>query len=79
MDDLDNSAKRLDAALLRLETAVGKRSVGVELGDEEQERLSGELAELRSDFERLKETSSDVSDRLASTIGRLKVMLEEES
>ena len=75
MADPDSSTKRLDAAIARLETAVEKRGGGVELAGAAQQRLEKELAELRTDFEHLRETSSGVSAQLDATIGRLKGVL----
>jgi predicted nucleic acid-binding Zn-ribbon protein len=79
MSDIDSSTKRLDAAVARLAAAAEKRGEAVALATADRTRLERELAALRSDFDRLRETSAGVSQRLDTAIGRLKMVLGEGS
>lgn len=78
MSKLNDANERLDAALARLEAAVTTRrekesqAAGAA---EDNQRLQGELTQLRADFVTLKETSGTVSSRLDDAIGRLRHML----
>lgn len=78
MSDIESSTKRLDKAVARLETAAARRGERLDLADADRARLEKELAALRADFGRLRETSSSVSARLDAAIGRLRTVLGDE-
>lgn len=77
----DNDAnRRLDAALLRLESALQARRVtqdGAAAAAAERARLEQEMTTVRNEFSSLKETSAVVSQRLDAAIGKIKGMLAE--
>jgi len=80
MSKLNDANVRLDAALARLEAAVTTRreAEGQAVGAvADNKRLQDELAQLRTDFVALQETSGTVSSRLDDAIGRLRNMLAE--
>lgn len=79
MSDIDSSTKRLGAAVARLEAAAQKRGKAVELAEADRARLEQELAALRADFDKLRETSSGVSERLDSAIGKLRTVIGEDA
>lgn len=79
MSDIDSSTKRLDAAVARLAAAAEKRSKAAGFAAADRARLEAELATLRADFDKLRETSSGVSARLDSAIGRLRTVLGDEA
>ncbi len=86
MDDRGNgsgrseNAARLGGALDRLDTAVGRlqgafaRRARQSLA--EQERLAGELGEVRASHALLQDEARVVSTRLDGAIGRLRAVME---
>lgn len=77
MSDIDTSTRRLEVAVDRLAAAAEQRGRDGALAAADRQRLERELAALRADFARLRETSTGVAARLDAAIGRLKPMLED--
>ena len=77
MSAIDDSNRRLDAALVRLEVALRER-LEADAGsavDQERARLEQEMTAVRNENASLKQTSAQVSQRLDSAIGQIKGML----
>ena len=79
MSDIERSTQRLGEAVARLEAAARNRGTNIELADADRTRLEQELATLRADFAKLRETSSGVSARLDTAIGRLKTIIGDDA
>jgi FtsZ-binding cell division protein ZapB len=69
----------LDQALQRLETAVDRLERASEMHlaqDADKHELERQLAEMKSENERLRDANDDIAARLDAAIGRLKNVLE---
>ncbi len=79
MDRIEHALHRLGRAVSRLEQ-VGQHRLDAfsdEAADgEAMQRLSAELAAVRSDYESLQLTSQQASGRIDAAIGRLRAVLE---
>ena len=71
MTQLTQTAKRLQAALDRLERAIEARAEGAD-----ESELRSALTAARKENGALQDTANTVAARLDSTIGRLKATLE---
>lgn len=74
MTDFEAARQRLEAAIHRLETVVGQRSLA---GGGERDALARELESVRQEYNELATVARQVSDRLDHTIERMRAVLGE--
>ncbi len=79
MSAVEDSNRRLDAALVRLEVALQERlnAQSNAAAGPEQARLEQEITAVRNECASLRETSTMVSQRLDAAIGQIKGVLAE--
>ena len=80
MTIVDDANQRLDAALSRLESVLQTHLAAPDkasAAEAERARLEQEMGAVRSEFAKLKKTSTAVSQRLDAAIGKVKGLLAE--
>ncbi|MDH3738086.1 MAG: DUF4164 domain-containing protein [Alphaproteobacteria bacterium] len=80
MTIVDDANQRLDAALSRLEAVMQTHLAApdkVSAAQADRARLEQEMGTVRSEYASLKETSTQVSQRLDAAIGKVKTLLAE--
>ena len=82
MSELEQSKKRLDRALLRLDALIGEKAGAPQSGDNaaplrrQNESLQAEIEAVHDENIRLREAMGNLSSRLDSVLAKLETVME---